>query len=119
MRPVKDKMDTFCASLLFCILVPLFPLFVSMLFHKLHYSDLLLTAALYPASLFIQSTSKGLFAAGIAILAFYSVCLSNREENHQVFIYASITIALVSLIHVVERYRLHVIKGKKFFQFNE
>ena len=117
MKLLTAKMDTYFASLLFCILAPLFPLLVSLLFSKTQYSEVLLTAALYPVSLFIQSTSKSLFSVGIGLLMFYTICLSNQEHKTVVFFSAIIAIVLVAGTHAVERYHLHVVKEEKFFNF--
>ncbi|SHN36322.1 hypothetical protein [Chitinophaga sp. CF418] len=118
MRIFNSKVDNFLASLFISICIPLFPLAVSYIFHKSQPVDWVLTAALYPASLFIQSKSRFLFTTGIAALTFFAISLSMRENLPLVLPYAQYAILGVSLIHVVERIQLHIIQGDPFFNFS-
>jgi hypothetical protein len=126
------RLCTYGASLLFCIILPLLPLILdALLKEKLLYSELIITAALYPMSLFVQSRNDLLFAVGVLLCIIFSIGLSYhmpgkltinwsaiRVEDvgsYKLLKFSGIAILSVSVIHMIERFTTHLIKGEKFF----
>ena len=111
------KLNTFGSAVLLCIVLPLLPLLVSAFFKADSYNDAIITAAMYPISLFVLSRSNFIFSLGIILSILFSIILSHPEHYDKVRIYAYITIFSSAAIHLLERINLHLVRGEKLFNF--
>src|SRR5262249_11833373 len=79
-------------------------------------ADLMLTASIYAISVGISSTNRLTFIVTIFISFFHAAAygefknIQNPSSSSELIAY--IAIALVALIHIIERYNLHVVEMK-------
>ncbi len=111
------KQEVFIASVLLYVVAPLAPLLVSLMTCKPIYTEVVLTAALYPASIFVSSKSVLLFSFGLFSVLLFSSCLTQPAGNPNICFAAWFAIVSVMVFHGIERYRMHVVEGEKLFNF--
>lgn len=110
--------NAFASSIVFCIVFPLLPLLIAWQFGHPTRADVLLTAAIYPIGLFVQSKLSGLFAIGMLLSVFFSILVAMPATDGEVETIAYDCIAVMSLMHLAERIDLHLVKKQKFFNFS-
>ncbi|PZR30070.1 MAG: hypothetical protein DI535_00795 [Citrobacter freundii] len=111
------NLDQFGFSLIVCILIPLMPLLASIKAGGAAPNEWILTAALLPMALFIQSRSMTLMGCGIATLTFFAYCLGKDGDHLFALGIAQVSICLFSVAHAIERFVYHVVRKEKFLQF--
>jgi hypothetical protein len=111
--------ENFLMSIICVLVLPLIPVIHEWIRGRyMDTADLMLTASMYAIGVGIASTSRLIFiitiVIGIIHAATYGEFRSITKPSSESEIIAYIAIAFVFLIHMVERYYLHVVQLKSW-----
>ncbi len=118
---MKNNIQQFVISILVILLLPLGPLIMEhLLINECTDSSLTITAAIYSVTVLVTSQSLMYLIGSIfpcmAFTGFYSFILGGHHIPN-IWIWATVTILAVAIVHIVERYRRHIINGEVFSTF--
>ena len=119
---IPVHMENFILSIMFQMLLPLFPLFFEYWQSGgIKAETLTLLAALFAVSIGVSSRSKMLFGISIIIGIIFSVAYGLSTNTSAPLVnseyYAGGSIIIIFLIHAGERWNLHVIDKQPYWNF--
>ncbi|RFP15076.1 hypothetical protein D0T23_13890 [Duganella sp. BJB475] len=103
------------------MLLPLLPLALELWFSgKIEAKSAALTAALYSIAIGLSSRNVAMFGAGVLLSFVFSAAfgfLSTQLPLEHARLFSCAAIAIVFGVHIIERYRRHVVNQREFFDF--
>jgi len=122
--PLSIRLQDYLVCVLLHLMFPLLPLGLEYwITQNVAETSLTLMASVYAISIGLSSSSPLLFAISLTISFIFSFAfgiISAQKSLPLATELAITSIMAIFLIHAIERYKLHIIKGKRFWVwFNE
>lgn len=121
----KDKriihgLNSLIASLIFIVFLPLIPLFIELVSSSPNIKTLFLISAIYPISISVRTKNSAVFSLAIFLSIIFSWLYGSIDFIAEIELFktaAYYNIFGFALFHFMERFYIHVVKGKNFFKF--
>ncbi|MEZ8687661.1 hypothetical protein BCU24_01225 [Vibrio cyclitrophicus] len=119
---VPEHWQDYFLCILLHMMFPFFPVFLEkLLAGTVASTSLMLFSAMYALSIGLSSYSKLLFGITIIISLFFSVAygvlVSGGKAIPDAEVYAYISLIVIFVIHMLERYNRHVVDRTPFWEF--
>jgi len=119
---IPSHVENFLLSLLFHMMLPLFPLVIEYWQNgAVKTETLTLLAALYAISIGVSSKSKIIFGLSVIISIVFSVAFGLSSSGTSALVnsefYASVSIVCIFIMHAGERWNMHVVAKEPYWSF--